>query len=379
MSLLTNFSFIEKKSSARVITNFVGLLKNNIDNKQCNSIYNKLSGVNYNNINFNLRREYISITNLNKVYIKNERFYKERKFENHYIFKNSFNNIIQRKIDEKHFLHSLTEKTGKISNVEFKKPIYIKENNIKDCKVNKSSTISRKDEIVVNIKNKKKELNQETIIENSSKNELSFLKHLPNVLCIGRILGSPLIGYFIVKQKMKHAYILYAISGISDFLDGYLARKYNWSSKLGSVIDPLADKTLMIVTTVSLSITKLIPKYLAYTILSRDILLVLGTFVLVGKKFIDTRSTLSQFKNISVKIKPSYISKVNTALQILYLALTILSPKLLLLKYLQYVVFSTTIFSGMDYFINKNAVSISFNNIEQNNVDNNDNKDKRII
>jgi len=376
MSLLTNFSFIGKKSSVCVVTNFVGLLKSNIYNIQCNSIYNKLSCVNY-NTDFNLRREYISLTNLNKICIKNERFYsRERKFENNYIFKNSFNNIIQRKIDEKKFLHSLTEKTDKFSKVEYKTPAYIKVNdnnkNNYSCNVNKSSAILNQDEIVVNIKNKKNELNQKTVIKNSPKKKLSFLKHLPNVLCIGRILGSPLIGYFIVKHKMKHAYILYAISGISDFLDGYLARKYNWSSKLGSVIDPLADKTLMIVTTVSLSISKLIPKYLAYTILSRDILLVLGTFVLVGKKFIDTRSTLSQFKNISVKVKPSYISKVNTALQILYLALTILSPKLLVLKYLQYVVFSTTIFSGMDYFINKNAVDISFNSIEQNDV-NNDN------
>lgn len=87
---------------------------------------------------------------------------------------------------------------------------------------------------------------------------------------------------------MKQACILYIISGITDFVlcqlylilfkyvvkllylfiiclykiikyDGYLARKYNWSSKLGSVIDPLADKTLMIISTVSLSISKLIP------------------------------------------------------------------------------------------------------------------------
>ncbi|OUM68234.1 hypothetical protein PIROE2DRAFT_4112 [Piromyces sp. E2] len=63
-----------------------------------------------------------------------------------------------------------------------------------------------------------------------------------------------------------------------------------------------------------------------------------------------------------MSVKPSYISKINTTLQIVLLALIILSPELNIIKYLQYVVFSTTIFSGMDYVINRNAIDISFNN-----------------
>ncbi|KAL6628173.1 CDP-alcohol phosphatidyltransferase-domain-containing protein [Neocallimastix sp. 'constans'] len=404
MNTLVNLSYIGKKSHCS-IKNIFGLLKNNVNFKQYQTFsYNKQSLYldNYFIINSNFQfkerniNRYYHVLNkkqwefqINKNIIRQKLEYLDFQFKKindikyyHVLNKNPREfkinkNIIKKKIDEKRFFNSIIEEDNSKINTVIEKPRNFKNLNYSVDNENilkNDSILDKRNENKIKINKNNNAHFKEKWISNYSKNNLSFLKHIPNILCISRILTSPIIGFLIIKHKMKQACTLYIIAGITDFLDGYLARKCNWSSKLGSVVDPLADKILMIISTISLSISQLIPKYLAYTILSRDILLLLGSIVLVGKKFIDTRSSLSQLMDISIKVKPSYISKLNTTLQIILLSLTIISPELLILKYMHYVVFSTTLFSGMNYFINRNAIDISFNDKEEkeniiNNVD----------
>ncbi len=88
---------------------------------------------------------------------------------------------------------------------------------------------------------------------------------VPNFLTMTRIVASPFIGYLIVQQQTGPALALFTYSCITDFVDGYIARKYNMGTVVGSVIDPMADKSLMMICTVCLAVANQIPcKLLKY-------------------------------------------------------------------------------------------------------------------
>jgi len=82
---------------------------------------------------------------------------------------------------------------------------------------------------------------------------------IPNALTLARILSCPLIGYYIVKGELGIATSLLFVAGVSDLVDGYLARKYNMGTVLGSIMDPAADKLLMTTMVVSLTMRGMLP------------------------------------------------------------------------------------------------------------------------
>ncbi|GME89732.1 unnamed protein product [Ambrosiozyma monospora] len=93
---------------------------------------------------------------------------------------------------------------------------------------------------------------------------------LPNFLTVTRLISAPIVGYLILHGQTSWALSLFAYSCITDFVDGYIARKWNLQSMIGSVIDPLADKALMIICTACMASTGGIPFYMAALILGRD-------------------------------------------------------------------------------------------------------------
>jgi cardiolipin synthase len=100
---------------------------------------------------------------------------------------------------------------------------------------------------------------------------------IPNMLSATRLLLSPYIGYLLVSQQnYTVAFGAFAVAGITDLLDGWIARRFNSRTVLGSVLDPLADKSLMTVLTVSLTANQLLPLPLAALIIFRDVSLVIG-------------------------------------------------------------------------------------------------------
>jgi cardiolipin synthase (CMP-forming) len=99
------------------------------------------------------------------------------------------------------------------------------------------------------------------------------------------------------------AFIAFSIAGITDGLDGYLARRFKLQTELGAYLDPLADKSLLVAIYISLAILKVIPGWLAIIVVTRDVLIVSAVL-------------LSRYLEQPVAIKPLFVSKANTAAQI---------------------------------------------------------------
>jgi cardiolipin synthase len=127
--------------------------------------------------------------------------------------------------------------------------------------------------------------------------------NLPNLLTIIRILLTPLFVIVLLKDLFGPALLIFTIAGISDGLDGLIARYFNQRTMLGAYLDPIADKLLLVSAFVSLAILKIVPGWVTVIVISRDVLIVMGIaiFTLTEKSY---------------KIKPSIISKITTAAQI---------------------------------------------------------------
>jgi cardiolipin synthase len=128
---------------------------------------------------------------------------------------------------------------------------------------------------------------------------------IPNLITIGRILLVPVVVWAIASGAMLTAFVLFLVAGISDAVDGYLAKRFNMSSELGAYLDPLADKTLIVSIYVTLGIAGTIPRWLVILVVSRDIMIV-GAVI------------LSWLIGSPLKVKPLVVSKLNTAAQIVF-------------------------------------------------------------
>ncbi|KAK7686198.1 hypothetical protein QCA50_010418 [Cerrena zonata] len=213
----------------------------------------------------------------------------------------------------------------------------------------------RKDESPLEVKDKKPTL--ATIREN--------IYTIPNLLTVSRILACPVLGWSIINNDFTLATGLLVYAGLTDLVDGYLARRYNMQSVLGTILDPAADKTLMTTLTITLAVKGLLPLPLAVIILGRDVLLSLSAFW-IRYTSLPAPKTFARYWDFSIpsaEVRPTYISKVNTALQLLLMGTTTVSPILpvdigLGLQALQWVVGATTIWSGASYLFTKDAVRI---------------------
>jgi len=136
---------------------------------------------------------------------------------------------------------------------------------------------------------------------------------LPNIISILRIVLVLPVVWALLNNYFLWALVLFTIAGISDALDGFLAKHIHWESRLGSILDPLADKLLLIASFASLTWLGLIPVWLFWMALGRDFLIVIGGVAyhyLLGK----------------FDLTPLWSSKFNTSLQILLVILVILQP-----------------------------------------------------
>jgi cardiolipin synthase len=115
----------------------------------------------------------------------------------------------------------------------------------------------------------------------------------------------------IAAGEMKIAFILFLVAGLSDLVDGFLAKRFNMATELGAYLDPLADKALIVSIYVTLGIAGAIPRWLVILVVSRDIMIVSAVI-------------LSWLVNNPVTLKPLAVSKLNTVAQIL-LALVVLA------------------------------------------------------
>lgn len=127
---------------------------------------------------------------------------------------------------------------------------------------------------------------------------------IPNILTILRIILVFPTGWCIMQGWFIWALTLFFFAGVSDLADGYLARTYGWVSRLGSILDPAADKVLMTVSYFAMAWQELIPWWLFYVVVGRDILIVAGALAY-------------QMVTRSLTMEPLLISKLNTAAQMM--------------------------------------------------------------
>lgn len=134
------------------------------------------------------------------------------------------------------------------------------------------------------------------------------LQSLPNLITVGRIILVPVVIWAITSGNMLLAFWLFVAAGISDAIDGFLAKRLNAQSEFGAYLDPIADKALLMSIYLTLSIEGLLPRWIVIAVVSRDIM-IMGAVV------------LSWIMNKPVKIHPLIVSKLNTTAQIALAAL----------------------------------------------------------
>lgn len=128
---------------------------------------------------------------------------------------------------------------------------------------------------------------------------------IPNLITLGRILLVPIVVWAIASGTMWIAFVLFLVAGVSDAVDGFLAKRFHMTTELGAYLDPLADKALIVSIYLALGVNGFIPRWLVIMVVSRDILIVGGIM-------------LSWVMGSPLKIKPLLVSKLNTVAQILF-------------------------------------------------------------
>lgn len=128
--------------------------------------------------------------------------------------------------------------------------------------------------------------------------------NLPNLLTLARILVTPLFIILLIRGHFDYALLIFTLAGVTDGLDGFIARVFNQKTELGAFLDPLADKALLIASFLTLAVKEIIPPWLAVIVVSRDLVIMLGIAIF-------------EIKDIRFKIKPSIISKFTTVAQLL--------------------------------------------------------------
>jgi cardiolipin synthase len=140
----------------------------------------------------------------------------------------------------------------------------------------------------------------------------AWVLNIPNVITLFRILLVPVVVWAITSGQMTAAFLLFLVAGVSDAVDGFIAKRFGMTSELGAYLDPLADKALIVSIYVSLGIIEAIPTWLVILVVSRDIMIV-GAIL------------LSVLMGLPIAVKPLLVSKLNTAVQITFACLVLAS------------------------------------------------------
>jgi len=130
-----------------------------------------------------------------------------------------------------------------------------------------------------------------------------ILNNLPNLITLARMLMTPLAVLMIISQRFLPAFVIFILAGVSDAVDGFIAKNFDLRTELGAYLDPLADKALLISIYVSLAIYAGLPAWIAITVVSRDVMILMAVLV-------------SWLLDKPVEIRPVWVSKLNTVAQI---------------------------------------------------------------
>jgi cardiolipin synthase len=133
-------------------------------------------------------------------------------------------------------------------------------------------------------------------------------RSIPNLITLVRLTLVPVMGYFLLRGEHALALIVFFVAAVTDFLDGFIARRFKSASALGATLDPIADKLNMFVATVVLAWQGLLPMWLAIAIVLRDVVIVAGALAY-------------RFRLGHVEMEPTLLSKANTCMEFAVLLL----------------------------------------------------------
>jgi cardiolipin synthase len=169
------------------------------------------------------------------------------------------------------------------------------------------------------------------------------MRHIPNALCVFRMLLVVPVAMLLARGEYWMTLWVFAFAAATDGLDGFLAKRFGWTSELGKILDPLADKILLVSVFITLAVLGLVPIWLAATAVARDLTITGGAIAY---------NYLYGYPHG----RPTLVSKLNTLCQIVYLLLVVAAAALprsfeAALTVLGALVFVTTVVSGLDYVI----------------------------
>jgi cardiolipin synthase (CMP-forming) len=167
--------------------------------------------------------------------------------------------------------------------------------------------------------------------------------NIPNLITIGRILLVPVTIWFLIAGNFGAAFAVFLVAGLSDGIDGWLARATATQTELGAYLDPIADKALLVSTYTTLGIVKILPAWLVIAVITRDVLIVGGVI-------------LARLMDKPIEVKPLMISKANTVLQIVFVVVVLGMLSLEwhaagLIALASYAVLALTVLSGLGYML----------------------------
>lgn len=181
------------------------------------------------------------------------------------------------------------------------------------------------------------------------------MRHIPNALCILRMLLVVPVAWLLWTDNYRLTLAVFAFAAATDGLDGFLAKRFGWTSELGKILDPLADKILLVGVFITLAAIGVVPLWLAATAVLRDVIITAGAIVYKGL-----------YGYGELQGRPTAISKLNTLCQIIFLLLVVagravdFAPQIAI-TLLGALVFVTTVVSGLDYVItySRRAIEVS--------------------
>ncbi|MBT8340208.1 MAG: CDP-diacylglycerol--glycerol-3-phosphate 3-phosphatidyltransferase [Desulfatitalea sp.] len=166
--------------------------------------------------------------------------------------------------------------------------------------------------------------------------------NIPNILTVVRILLVPVFVILLMRNLYPHALAVFILAGVSDGLDGFIARYFNQRTDLGAYLDPLADKLLLVCAYTTLAVLKIIPAWIAVLVIARDVIIIMGIAVLA-------------LTEKPYRIRPTLLSKCNTSCQIIFIVLALFDPIHIRLAHwytaMLWLTTAMTILSGMHYIV----------------------------
>jgi cardiolipin synthase len=171
----------------------------------------------------------------------------------------------------------------------------------------------------------------------------AIVAHIPNLLCLARLACVPVVVWAILERDFALALWIFIAAGISDALDGFIAKRFGAESVFGAYLDPIADKALLVGVYVSLVVREMLPLWLVILVVFRDLVIVGGALVI-------------QAATQRLSMEPLPISKANTAAQISLAALVLAMaafavPGGVVVEVGTWVVAATTLLSGVAYVV----------------------------